>query len=121
MKIVRSWEAKCGAMMTKYQQQHHQYILKQYNTGQVKGTTWGAMRPPPLETALRAGRREARARAKIQRVCSSWRNKNARGSPYTHKHIMNAHVECRGSRPCSHLRGENKNTTNSETNYETER
>ena len=39
-------EAKCGAMMTKYQQQHHQHILQEQNTGQVKGTMWGAIGPP---------------------------------------------------------------------------
>ena len=97
-------------MTTKYhQQQHHQHVLQEHNTGTSERDNVGG-HAPPRETALRAGHGEVRARAKIQRVCSSLK-KNARGSPYTHKNIMNAHVECRGSRPCAHLRGENKNTT----------
>ena len=43
-------------MMTKDQQQHRRHMLQEHNTGQVKGTTRGAMRPPGRETALRAGR-----------------------------------------------------------------
>ncbi len=57
---MRSWEAKCGAMMTKCQQQHHQHTLKQYITGQVKGTTWGAMRPPEKTPFGRGAGRRAR-------------------------------------------------------------
>ena len=60
MKIVHSWEGKCCTMMTKYQQQHRQQILQEHNTGQVKGTTWGAMRPPP-ERPPRAGHGGERA------------------------------------------------------------
>ena len=105
-------------MTTQYQQQHHQHVLQEHNTGTSEGDNVGG-HAPPRETALRAGHGEVRARAKIQRVCSSLKI-NARGSPYTHKNIMNAHVECRWSRPYAHLRGENK-IQQRDKNYETEK
>ncbi len=89
-------------MMTKYQQQHRQQILQEHNTGQVKGTTWGAMRPPERQPFGRGT--EVSVRASMQRVGSSFLKKCKRFPLHT-QNILKAHVESRGSRPCSHLRG----------------
>ena len=82
---------------------------KNTTQGQVKGTTWGAMCPPERPPFGRGTGKCVRV-PKYKGFAVHFK-KNARGSPYTHKNIMNAHVECRGSRPCAHLRGENKNIT----------
>ena len=69
----------------------------------------GGHAPPPRDRPSGGARGGARACKNTKGL--QFIKKNARDSPYTHKNIMNAHVECRGSRPCSHLGGENKNTT----------
>ncbi len=95
-------------MTTKDQQQHHHHVLQEHNTGTSKEDNVGGHAPPP-ET-IQAWHGEVRARAKIQRVGGSLKKK-CKGFPLYTKNIMSAHVQCRWSLPCGHLRGEDKNTT----------